>query len=299
MLRGERNAKTLYDKGGVDIWNRNAYQQYLKNKNLTNKIKKNTPEWENSFLVYQENMKSPDFNLEDADLGPIYGYQWRNFNGSKEEGSDQLVNLINGIKKDRGSRYHILSAWNPLDLKKMSLPPCHCFTQFTVTRDKDLDVNMYQRSCDAYLGVPFNIMQYALLNHMVAQEAGLVARKFIHSYGNVHIYGGLAPRTDFLKNEENLGELQEKIKQVHDPQDFLAIKEWYVQNAPPEDKHNERKDHIPFVLEQLSKTPGKLPSLEITPLPFFDLINQPVKEVTKLIGGDKQQQWNSKAVMAA
>jgi len=329
MLRGERNAKTLYDKG-VDIWNRNAYQQYLKNKGLEHQIKKNTPEWGESFKEYEMRMKEPDFPLEDADLGPVYGYQWRNFDGNfimrnidealnevnnimnipeelclsikkkfANRGTDQLLALIEGIKKDKGSRYHMLTAWNPNDLKDMALGPCHCISQFTITRDRDLDLHMWQRSCDVYLGVPFNIVQYSLLNHLIAGETGFEARKFIHSYGNVHIYGGVSPRSDFLKQEDNLRELQKRVRNANTSEDFLSIREWYLQNAPEEDKYNRRKDHIPFVLYQLSLTPGILPKIEIEKMPFFELIKQPADKVIKLVGGDKPLRWDSRAVMAA
>ena len=298
MLRGERNAKTLYDRG-VDIWNRNAYQHYLKNKGLEQSIRKNTQTWEDSFSEYQERMKQPDFPLEEADLGPVYGFQWRNFGGSGKPGSDQVQTLLEGMKKDKGSRYHLLSAWNPVDLKDMALGPCHCIAQFTVTRDRDLDVNMWQRSCDSYLGVPFNIMQYSLLNMMVAQETGLTPRKFIHSYGNVHVYAGVPPRSHFLRDEDTLKIFQNKIKGVNTSDDFLDIRDWYLKDAGPEDMPNLRKDHIPFVLEQLSKSPGTLPQIKVKPFHFFELIEQPAKEVIELIGGDKPQKWDSKAVIAA
>lgn len=300
MLRGERNAKTLYDRGrGVDIWNRNAYQQYLKNKGLDGKIKKNTEEWEEGFREYEERMKKPDFPLEDADLGPVYGYQWRNFGGSKAQGSDQIADLINGIKKDPGSRYHMLTAWNPVDLKDMALGPCHCISQFTITNNRDMDLHMWQRSCDVYLGVPFNIVQYSLLNHLIASETGFEARKFIHSYGNVHIYGGVSPQSDFLKEDNNLRGLQERVRNANVPEDFLSIREWYLSKAPEENKYNKRKDHVPFVLHQLSLTPGRLPKIEIKKMPFFELIEQPAEKVVKLVGGDKPLRWDSKAVMAA
>lgn len=327
MLRGEHNAKTLYDRG-PNIWNRNAYDKFLKNNALT--IKKNTAEWEEGFKNYENKMKHDShFNLRDSELGPVYGAQWRNFDGTfinhqvesaleeisntiplsldlrenvkrkfSHKGVDQLTALINGIKKDKGSRYFMMTAWNPNELAYMALGPCHCLVQCTVTRNRDLDVNMYQRSCDVFLGVPFNIMQYSLFNHLIAKETGLEARKFIHSYGNVHIYGGVSPRTDFLNEDKNLEELQNKVRGARGPEDFLAVREWYLSNAPAEEAHNERKDHIPFVLEQLSKTPGLLPKLQIQDLPFFELIKQRAREIISLEGGDKPQNWDSRAVMA-
>ena len=118
----------------------------------------------------------------DGDVGRIYGVQWRDFNGV-----DQLKNLIEGLKKDPDSRRHILTAWNPADLHNMSLPPCHAFSQFYVS-DNKLSCQLYQRSCDMFLGVPFNIASYSILIHIIAKECGYEAGEFIHSLGDFHIY---------------------------------------------------------------------------------------------------------------
>ncbi len=117
-----------------------------------------------------------------GDVGKIYGVQWRNFNGV-----DQIENLIEGLKKNPDSRRHILTAWNPSDLNKMSLPPCHAFSQFFVS-NKKLSCQLYQRSCDMFLGVPFNIASYSLLIHIIAAECKLEVGEFIHSLGDFHIY---------------------------------------------------------------------------------------------------------------
>ncbi len=118
----------------------------------------------------------------DGDVGNIYGVQWRNFNGV-----DQLENLINGLKSDPNGRRHIISSWNPPELKNMSLPPCHVFSQFFVS-NKKLSCQLYQRSCDMFLGVPFNIASYSLFTHMIARECNLDVGNFIHSLGDFHIY---------------------------------------------------------------------------------------------------------------
>ena len=117
-----------------------------------------------------------------GDVGRIYGVQWRDFNGV-----DQLKNLIEGLKKDPDSRRHILTAWNPAELHNMSLPPCHAFSQFYVSNNK-LSCQLYQRSCDMFLGVPFNIASYSILVHIIAKECGYEAGEFIHSLGDFHIY---------------------------------------------------------------------------------------------------------------
>ena len=96
-----------------------------------------------------------------------------------------------------------------------------------------------------------------------------------------------------------MAELQKKVKQVEKEEDYLYVRDWYLKNSPSESEGNERKDHVPFVLEQLSKSPGSLPTLEIEDIPFFDLIKKPARDVLKLVGGDKPLKWDSKAIMAA
>jgi thymidylate synthase len=145
-----------------------------------------------------------------GDLGRVYGVQWRHWRTPVEhkaetykdefgtwynrKGSvhfkeiDQLAELINGIKQDPYGRRHILSAWNPGELDQMALPPCHMFAQFYVSKDGKLSCQMYQRSCDLFLGVPFNIASYSLLMAMIAQVCGLTPGEFIHVLGDAHIY---------------------------------------------------------------------------------------------------------------
>ena len=118
----------------------------------------------------------------EGDVGRIYGVQWRDFNGV-----DQIKKLIEGIKEDPDGRRHILSAWNPADLHLMSLPPCHAFSQFFVS-NKKLSCQLYQRSCDMFLGVPFNIASYSLFLHLIAAECSLEVGEFIHTLGDYHIY---------------------------------------------------------------------------------------------------------------
>lgn len=122
------------------------------------------------------------------ELGPVYGYQWRNFDGCElQDGVDQIEWLINEIKTNPDSRRLILSAWNPNQLSQMALPPCHTMSQFNVTNGK-LSCQLYQRSADMFLGVPFNIASYALLTHMLAQICDLEVGDFVHTIGDAHIY---------------------------------------------------------------------------------------------------------------
>ena len=123
----------------------------------------------------------------DGDLGPVYGKQWRRWEGPDGKVIDQLKQVIESIKTNPNSRRHIVSAWNPADVEDMALPPCHCLFQFFVA-DGKLSCQLYQRSADIFLGVPFNIASYALLTHMVAQVCGLKVGDFVHTFGDAHIY---------------------------------------------------------------------------------------------------------------
>lgn len=124
---------------------------------------------------------------ENGNLGNIYGYQWRSWPGASGGHVDQIVNLIQSIKENPDSRRHIVSAWNVADLDNMNLPPCHILFQFYVA-DGKLSCQLYQRSGDIFLGIPFNIASYSLLLMMVARETGLEAHEFIHTLGDAHIY---------------------------------------------------------------------------------------------------------------
>lgn len=128
-----------------------------------------------------------DWADENGNLGPVYGHQWRSWPTPDGGSIDQITNLINQIKKNPDSRRLIVSAWNVADVDKMALPPCHCLFQFYVA-DGKLSCQLYQRSADVFLGVPFNIASYALLTMMVAQVCGLQPGEFIHTFGDAHLY---------------------------------------------------------------------------------------------------------------
>jgi thymidylate synthase len=148
FLRGETNVKYLQDNG-VKIWN----------------------EWAD----------------QNGNLGPVYGYQWRSWNTPDNKHIDQIAGVINSIKTNPDSRRHVVSAWNVGELDKMALPPCHILFQFFVANGK-LSCQLYQRSADIFLGVPFNIASYSLLLMMVAQVTGLKPSEFVHTLGDAHIY---------------------------------------------------------------------------------------------------------------
>ena len=174
FITGNTNIRPLV-LNGVRIWNDWPYDKYRKSSTYLG-------ETMDEFITKIKN--DEDFALKHGNLGPVYGKQWRDFNGI-----DQLSVLIDGLKKNPFSRRHILSAWNPSELTDMALPPCHLLMQFYVSADKKyLSCQLYQRSADVFLGVPFNIASYALLTHMIAQVCGYQAKDFVHTFGDVHIY---------------------------------------------------------------------------------------------------------------
>ena len=174
FISGSTNIRPLV-QNGVRIWNEWPYDRY----------RKSTVFQGETMEEYVAKIRiDAEFAAKYGDLGPIYGKQWRNFNGI-----DQLSVLIENLKNNPFSRRHILSAWNPAELTNMALPPCHLLMQFYVSADrKYLSCQLYQRSADVFLGVPFNIASYALLTHMIAQVCGYQAKDFIHTMGDVHIY---------------------------------------------------------------------------------------------------------------
>ncbi|KAM4533785.1 thymidylate synthase [Odontesthes bonariensis] len=168
FVKGSTNAKELSEKG-VKIWDANGSRAFLDNLGFTDR--------------------------EEGDLGPVYGFQWRHFGAEYKnmhtdytgQGVDQLQNIIDTIKKNPEDRRIIMCAWNPKDLPLMALPPCHALCQFYVC-DGELSCQLYQRSADMGLGVPFNIASYALLTYMIAHLAGLKPGDFVHTLGDAHIY---------------------------------------------------------------------------------------------------------------
>ena len=146
---------------------------------------------ESKRTIWTDNASSPYWILKSkfaGDLGRVYGVQWRHWQTPDGKEVDQLAELIHNIKTDPHGRRHILTAWNPGELNSMALPPCHCFAQFYVSADNKLSCQLYQRSCDMFLGVPFNIASYSLLTHMIAQVCGLGVGEFVHVLGDAHVY---------------------------------------------------------------------------------------------------------------
>jgi thymidylate synthase len=135
------------------------------------------------------------FGRKPGDLGPVYGHQWRNFGATLQpdgtyarDGVDQIRRLVDDLRANPGSRRHIVTGWNPREADQVALPPCHTLFQFHVSGDGRLSCQLYQRSADLFLGVPFNIASYALLTHLIAQVTGLRPGHFVHTFGDAHIY---------------------------------------------------------------------------------------------------------------
>ncbi|XP_065094791.1 thymidylate synthase isoform X2 [Ochlerotatus camptorhynchus] len=168
FIRGSTNAKDLQAKN-IHIWDGNSTREFLDAAGFVDR--------------------------EEGDLGPVYGFQWRHFGAKYKtcnedytgQGVDQLTEVITRIKNNPTDRRIIMSAWNPIDIPQMALPPCHCLAQFFVA-DGELSCQLYQRSADMGLGVPFNIASYALLTHMIAHVTGLKAGDFVHTTGDTHVY---------------------------------------------------------------------------------------------------------------
>ena len=177
----DQNREEIKDK--KTIWTMNANSEYWKNKAKF-----------------------------EGDLGNIYGVQWRNFNGV-----DQIINLIESLQNNPDGRRHIINAWNPPELNKMALPPCHVLAQFFVANN-NLSCQLYQRSCDMFLGVPFNVSSYSLLTHIIAKECNLNLGKFIHTLGDYHIYHKhfLQVKEQIQRNTKKLPILKFNKKNIFD-----------------------------------------------------------------------------------
>ena len=185
FIKGDTNIKYLVDNG-VRIWNEWPYVNFTK-----------TAEYKGETLKeFVEMVKNDDaFAKKHGNLGPVYGRQWRQFEGPDGKFVDQLAEVIHNIKHNPGSRRLIVNAWNPPLIPDMALPPCHMMFHFYVN-DGKLSCQLYQRSADTFLGVPFNIASYALLTMMVAQVTNLEYGEFVHTLGDAHIYNDHMKQVD-------------------------------------------------------------------------------------------------------
>lgn len=198
FIQGDTNIRFLLEHNN-NIWNEWAFKRWVESASYTGPDMTNfglRSQTDEAFqAVYDEQMElfkqrilsDDEFAAEYGELGDVYGKQWRQWKTTQGDTIDQLKDVIETIKSNPDSRRLIVSAWNPEDVPNMALPPCHTMFQFYVTNGK-LSCQLYQRSADIFLGIPFNIASYALLTHMVAHECGLEVGDFIHTLGDAHIY---------------------------------------------------------------------------------------------------------------
>lgn len=221
FIRGETDNKLLQDQG-VHIWDGNSTREFLDSRGLTH---------------YREGL-----------IGPGYGFQWRNFNGTYDSltgklldggssGIDQLQQIIDALKdpKQRTSRRLIMSAWNPCQLDEISLPPCHIFCQFNVHDGNKLSCMMVQRSCDFFLGIPFNVASYSLLTHLIAKHCGLEAYEFIHFMGNCHLYENAIDAAKLQITREPFPFPTVSIKQVRENINDYCVDDFKIHNYQSHD----------------------------------------------------------------
>lgn len=283
FLKGDTNCKYLEDNN-VKIWRPDAFQKNLpkmiKDGIFRECMKKYSPDWDKAMEEYGQRIRENQNNFAEkyGENGPIYGKQWRKWSYFDEEKKemielDQLGRVLNNMKKNPIGKKHLVSAWNPVDVPEMSLPPCHVMYQMTATENGELDLQLYQRSCDQFLGVPFNIASYAMLTQIIAQELNLTPRRFVHTFGDSHFYTGPEKRAEWYKG--NLHYLQKRIKESMRIEKstkigYLQTLDWINKNAP-QNGLDEKYDHVTAVLEQLSREPKSLPKLTIAKKPFDQL----------------------------
>lgn len=198
FLKGDTNVKTLIQANN-HIWDDWAFEKWVNSDEYTGPDMTNfgvraakEPDFKDvvqkQMDIFCEKILTDDtFADKFGDLGPVYGRQWRSWPSKDGQTIDQLRNVIEQIQKNPDSRRHIITAWNPAEVDEMALPPCHSFMQFYVANGK-LSCQLYQRSADVFLGVPFNIASYALLTHLIAKECQLEVGEFVHTLGDAHLY---------------------------------------------------------------------------------------------------------------
>ncbi len=226
FIKGDTNIKYLVDHD-VRIWNEWPYETFKQSEDYNGE----------TIDEFIEKIKiDNEFAKKHGDLGPVYGKQWRNF-GIDKYSVDQLSNVIEQIKENPTSRRLIVCAWNPLEIDKMALPPCHSLFQFYVNNNK-LSCMLYQRSADLFLGVPFNIASYSLLTMMVAKVCNLELGEFVHTIGDAHIYSNhfeqinkqllrtprALPKMNILKETQNIEDFEYEDFELVDYNPYKGIK---------------------------------------------------------------------------
>ncbi len=228
FLKGDTNVQTLVRQNN-NIWNEWAFENWVasdeyQGPDMTNFGIRATQDadfkvhYDKEMTTFIERLKVDDsFAAKYGELGPVYGRQWRAWEGKDGQIIDQIQNVISSLKQSPHSRRHIVTAWNPAEVDEMALPPCHSFMQFYVQGDK-LSCQLYQRSADVFLGVPFNIASYALLVHLIAQETNHEVGEFVHTFGDAHLYLNHLEQVNELLSREpkKLPEIQLSSKSIFD-----------------------------------------------------------------------------------
>jgi thymidylate synthase len=260
FMRGESNIKYLVDNN-IHIWDGNGFQHYLKKHGKDKDFIIYSPEWQKAKEEYIQRIKEDfDFAEKEGDLGPVYGKQWRHWKTSDGKEIDQFKNLVDTLRKSPSSRRLIVSAWNPEEIPNMALPPCHVMYHLNVNNGF-MDLQLYQRSCDMFLGVPFNVASYSMLAQVLAQQANLKPRMFVHTFGDSHFYCGAGKRGRYYG--EHFDWFKTKVERNIYAEDYSDLAKDIEKDFPAEEPGKEGQDHVTAILEQLSRTPIQLPTLEI------------------------------------
>ncbi len=257
FMRGEIDLKFYLDRG-CNIWNGNGFDF---NKDRLGEVmpefaglKKDTPEYDEAMAKYIGLVKEDKISPEHRTLGRVYGKQWRDWDGK----IDQLNRVVGSLVENPFSRYHLVTAWHPTEIadRKLSLPPCPMTYQFYPRRDEQsgrmcLDHMLLQRSCDSLLGVPFNITHEALKNAVISSIVGYEPGVFTHVLADAHIYCGVGDRADFYR--DNLSQLKRDVADANTPSQYAQIRDDILNRAPEEVPGQKGLDHVPYVLEQLTR----------------------------------------------
>jgi thymidylate synthase len=305
FLKGDTNIRYL-EENKSPVWRADTFNYNLEKMAdagiYPKGMEKYSPEWNSALENYGQRIREdPEFADKWGDAGPIYPKQWRKWSKfvpienqeqlymKNEEGIfvpskgkayeekeiDQVRNMIEGLKKKPTGKKHILTGWNVADIKEMSLPPCHLLFQATGNENGEMEMQLYQRSCDEFLGVPFNIAQYAALTQIIAKEADMTPKTFIHTFGDSHFYASIGERTKWYG--ENFEGFQNRTREAvnleertGDKSGYLEVRDWINKKAPA-DGNMEKYDHVTAILEQLANEPKELCKLEIADKPFEEL----------------------------